>query len=339
VPPKKKRAHATQPSESKRAVAAERGDDAAARPIAHGVWSGSISFGLVTIPIELYSATRRSKVAMRMLGADGSPLARQYVCPADGQVLADDEIERGYEVEEGRFVLVSDEELEELAPRRSRDIELTRFVPRDAIDPVYFVTPYIALPAAEQTKAYRLLVETMEATQRAALAHFVMRGKAYPVALFVDRGVLRAVTLRFGDELRSPVEMGIGVPAHAEPARVAEMERAIAGLTQKNLDERELVDEESSRVLELARMKLARGLDVVNAPEVPPPPESREAAADGGESGGQVIDLFALIQKRLSETAPQQPPRQRVAKVSPRARATGTSDASPKRARKRKPTT
>lgn len=275
---------------------------------------------------------------MRMLGGDGTPLARQYVCPVDGRALADDEIARGFEIAEGSFVIVTDEELEQLAPRRSRDIELTRFVPRDAIDPVYFVTPYIVLPATEQTKAYSLLAETMESKQRAALAHFVMRGKAYPVALFADRGVLRAETLRFGDELRSPVEMGIGEPAEVDADRVEVMKRAIVKRTQPQLDERELVDEEASRMLQLAREKLARGLDVVKVPEAPPPQREPAAGAEiEAESGGKVIDLFALIQKRLRETPPTQPPRERVKKVAARARATGTSDASPKRGRRRRP--
>jgi DNA end-binding protein Ku len=104
-------------------------------PVARGIWSGSISFGLVTVPIELYSAWRRGGVPLRMLGPTGTPLARQYVCPQDEKVLSGDEIERGYEVRDGEYVTVTDEELERVAPGRSRDIALERFVPRDEIDP------------------------------------------------------------------------------------------------------------------------------------------------------------------------------------------------------------
>ena len=101
---------------------AERKDaepkDSQSGPVQRGIWSGSISFGLVTIPVELYSAARRQRAAMRMLGPDGIPLARQFVCPEDGRVLSDDEIVRGYPMD-GKFVVVTDEELESLAPRRS----------------------------------------------------------------------------------------------------------------------------------------------------------------------------------------------------------------------------
>lgn len=323
MPPREKRSASSKRASAKSDDATQRQATASNRPTAHGVWSGSITFGLVTIPVELYSATRRAGVALRMLGPDGTPLARQYVCSADDRVLSRDEIARGYEVEEGKFVVVTDEELAELAPRRSRDIELARFVPRDSIDPVYFVRPYFVLPGAEQTKAYRLLAATMEASGRAALANFVMRGKAYAVALFADRGVLRAETLRFGDELRSPVEMGIGVPASVDAARVASMKRAIAKRAQNQLDEGELLDQESSRVLKLARAKLARGSDVVKAPEAP---ERQQAAAEA-DAGGEVVDLFTLIQKRLRVRTPAKVPsrakpavaRVRTAKASPAA--------------------
>jgi DNA end-binding protein Ku len=272
-----------------------RGADASA--IAHGVWSGSITFGLVTIPVELYSASRRAAGGMRLLGPDGIPLARQSVCPADGRVLSEGEIERGYEVEEGKFVRVTDAELSALAPRRSRDIELTRFVDRDAIDAVYFVRTYFVLPAGDQTKAYRLLAETMEATGRAALADFVMRGKAYAVALFADRGVLRAQTLRFSDELRKPEEMGIPAPDRSDPARVQKMKGAIAKSKATQIDESELTDDAATRLLALARKKLARGVDVVRAPELPEDETESES-----ESNGEVIDLLALIRKRLRES-------------------------------------
>lgn len=277
------------------------------RPIARGVWSGSISFGLVTIPVELYSATRHAGVSTRMLGPDGTPLVRQYV-DEDGRALGDAEIERGYEIAEGRFVMVGDDELEALAPRRSRDIELTRFVDRASIDPVYFVRPYFVVPGAGQTKAYRLLAETMEAGGRAAIANFVMRGKAWAIAIFADRGVLRAQTLRFADEIRSPARIGVPPSRKADAALVAKMKRAIEKLKRDEVDERELRDEETARVEALVRRKLARGKDVVRVSE----DAVEEPAAE--EAGGEVIDLFALIQKRLRAAPKTAPGRSRSAR-------------------------
>src|SRR5690606_27645305 len=141
-------------------------------------------------------------------------------------VVDGDDIERGVEVAEGEFVLVSEEELAELAPRRSREIALERFVPRDAIDPAWFVRSYVLVPGAEQRRAYHLLAETMEATGRAGVASFVMRGKAYAVAIFAERGVLRAEPLRFGDELRTPESLGLPEADEPPAARLEAIGRA-----------------------------------------------------------------------------------------------------------------
>jgi DNA end-binding protein Ku len=265
------------------------------------IWSGSITFGLVTVPIELYTARRRGGAPLRMLSPEGVPLARQYVCSAEGTPLEADEIVRGYEVAPGEFVLVTDEELEALAPRRSRDIELARFVDRGAIDPGHFQRAYFLVPGGEQTKAYRLLAETMERTGRAAIASFVMRDKAYAVAIFADGGVLRAQTLRFGDELRSPDALGLPAAAQPDAARVKRMARAIDALARDELDEAELQDDADERLLALARAKRERGEDVVEAPTAAAPADASEGA-DAGE-GGEVVDLMALLKQRLGVTA------------------------------------
>jgi len=255
-----------------------------------------------------------------MLGPGGAPLAREYVCPSHEKPLDDSEIERGYEAD-GKLVVVSEEELERLAPRRSRDIELTRFVERGSIPPAFFERPYVLVPGGEQSKAYLLLAEVMESTQRAAIASFVMRGKAYAVAIFADDGILRAETLRHFDELRDPSKMGIPAPAKADPKRVATLTRAISKLEQRGIAERELSDSSSEDLLALARKKLARGEDVVEAPETP----KQEAATEGGgtreetaDAGGEVIDLLALIQQRLRESGAKQSAGKR--RAPPRAR-------------------
>jgi DNA end-binding protein Ku len=283
---------------------ASKADKAAAAevPVGRALWSGSITFGLVTVPVELYTASRGRGFSLRMLGPGGQPLAREYVCPTEERRLESDEIERGYEVEDGEWVLVTDEELEALAPRRSRDIELTRFVERDSIDPAWFVRPYFLVPGADQSKAYRLLADTMERTGRAAIANFVMRGKAYPVAIFADCGLLRAETLRHGDELRSAEDVGLPKRRKPEEKRVAKMAKAIEELAADALDETELVDEGARALLELAEKKRKKGKDVVEAPE-----EAEAAAADEEASEGEVVDLVALIKKRLHARGASRP--------------------------------
>jgi DNA end-binding protein Ku len=228
-----------------------------------------------------------------MLSPDGTPLKRRYVCPKDTEPLENDQIERGYEIDEGKFVVVTDEELESLAPRRSRDIELQRFVDRNAIDPAYFVRSYFLVPSGEQSKAYRLLAETMESSGRAGIATFVMRGKAYAVAIFAEKGILRAETLRFGDEVRSADDVGLREPEKVPSARVKAMERQVDRLAADELDESVFVDPEPERLVALARAKLGRREDVVTARPL------REAGAPA--STVDVIDLMALLKKRFEE--------------------------------------
>src|SRR5688572_30749676 len=240
----------------------KRGASAVGRP----VWSGSLTFGLVSVPVELYSAQRSGGVALRMLAPDGTPLARQYVCPKDEKPLDRDEIVRGFPVSGSRFVVVSDDELEALAPRRSRDIELVRFVDRREIDPAYFVRTYYLVPAGEQSKAYRLLAEIMEQKDRVGVASFVMRDRAYPVAIFAEAGILRAETLRFADEIRTPETLGLPRPKKPDAKRVRAVEKATGALAERSVAARELRDDEPEQLLTLARKKRARGEDVVEVP-------------------------------------------------------------------------
>src|SRR5687768_2178685 len=213
-------------------------DESAAAPArSRSFWSGTITFGLVSIPVDLYSAHRPGRASLRMLSPDGTPLRRRYFCPKEGREVPAGELVRGYEVEPGEHVVVADEELEALEPRRSRDIDLTRFVPADEIDPMFFERGYVLAPAGESTKAYRLLAAIMEETGRAGIATFVMRGKEYLVAILAENGVLRAETLRFADEIRSPA--AVGLPARSKPAEAAvrRAEKAIAAAAASELDE------------------------------------------------------------------------------------------------------
>jgi DNA end-binding protein Ku len=163
-------------------------------------------------------------------------------------------------------------------------------VERREIDPAYFVRGYFLVPTGEQTKAYRLLAELLEAQGRAALARFVTREKAYAVAVFAEAGVLRAETLRFADELRSAEALGLPEPAKTDRARVRKMEKALEGLERAELDPDELRDEAEERLLALARRKRERDEDVVELPEAP-------AAAE--QEGAEVVDLLALLRRRM----------------------------------------
>ncbi len=266
------------------------GGEAAAR----AMWSGTISFGLVTVPVHLFSAIRSRPVALRMLDQDGTPLARRWFCPKDETWLDDGDIVRGYEVDDDRYVVVTDEELEALEPRKSRDIDLRRFVPREAVDPRYFEHGYLLAPVGDSTKAYRLLAAVMEETDRAGIATFVMRDKEYLVAILAENGVLSAETLRFADELRSPQAVGLSTKK-PDAVTLRRFERAIGAHVAKKLHAAELEDETAERLLALVERKLESGKDTVEI----------EEAARGQEQGAEIIDLMEVLKRSLAGGATQ----------------------------------
>jgi DNA end-binding protein Ku len=234
--------------------------------VAHAFWSGTVTFGLVSIPVALLPANRSGGVKLRMIAPDGTPVARRYVCSADERVLADDDIVHGYEVRKGRFVVVTEEELDALEPGKSRDIDLRQFVRTGEIDPLYFERAYYLAPAGQSTKAYTLLARLMEDTDRAGIATFVMRGKEHLVAILAERGILRAHMLRFHDEVRRPDDVAAnGTPS---AARVKTVVNAVRRLSKGRFDPRELVDGYAERVVALAAKKRARKADVVHVTEV-----------------------------------------------------------------------
>jgi DNA end-binding protein Ku len=259
------------------------------RERARAFWSGTLTFGLVSVPVDLYAGNRPSRVRLHMLDEDGTPLRRRYVCPEDGEELESNDIVRGYEVEEGRYVVVTDDELEALEPAKSRDIDLRRFVPRDALDPLFFERGYFLAPGGGSVKAYRLLAETMERTGMAGIATFVMRAKEYLVAILSENGLLRAETLRFADEIRTPADIGLPArPKRANRKAAAEIEKQIAKAAIDRLDESELEDRYADRLLALVEKKRAKRTDVVR---------SRVPVEEDEDEG--VIDLMALLRKRL----------------------------------------
>lgn len=249
-------------------------------------WSGTITFGLVSVPVNLHPANRSDRVSLRMVSPEGHPLSRRYFTTRDEKELKWEEIVRGYEIEKNKFVVVDDSELDQLAPDRTRDIDLSVFVKSSEIDPMHFERAYYLTPAGTSTKAYRLLAKAMEDTDRVGIARFVMRAKEYLVAILAENGILRAETLRFADEIRMPSD--IGLPDSSEPpaAEVRKIEKAIGKLLEDELDESELIEQSSERLLKLVRKKKKAGEDVFKAPET-------------DEDSGKIIDLVEMLQRSL----------------------------------------
>lgn len=233
-------------------------------PGSRQIWTGTVSFGLVSIPVSLIPGVRSEAVSLRMLSPEGTPLSRRYVCSKDGRRLEADDLIRGYETGGGDVVVVTDEELASLAPEASRDIDLRRFVDLREIDPVLFDRPYYLVPASGSSKAYRLLAETMEKADQAGIATFVMRGREYLVAIVAHEGRLRAETLRFADEVRRADSVGLPEKPKVDRRSVVALEKSIAKMTKKGLDPASLIDDRNRRLLERIASKDEQGQDVIS---------------------------------------------------------------------------
>ena len=200
------------------------------------LWTGSLSFGLVNVPVALFSATRDRDVHFQLLHApDCSPIETRRVCAAEEKPVPWPEIARGYELPDGEWVLLTDEDLQAAAPRQSRTIDIERFVEVAEIDPVYFDRSYLLVPADEgAARAYALLSETMRDSGKAALGRFVMRAKERLVAIRVRDGALTLTTMLFGDEVRSAAEIAAEIDG-AKPTR-KQVESAVAVIEELGVE-------------------------------------------------------------------------------------------------------
>lgn len=264
-------------------------------PVA-GLWSGTITFGLVSVPVALYPALRSRPVHLRLLTKDGRPLSRRYYCPEHEKELDPKEIIRGYD-RDGTFITVEDEELYALEPRKSSDIELKQFVRVDEIDPLLFDRPYYLAPTGKSTKAYRLLVRVMEQEGRAGISTFVMHGKEYLAAILAENGLLMLETLRYKDEIRSPERIGLGEVEGPDKDRETSYARVISTLKRDRLSREDLEDRYAKRFQDFLARKKKSGKTVVKVQER----EQPEA-----EESGQIIDFVSIFKKRLAEKEKRQ---------------------------------
>jgi DNA end-binding protein Ku len=175
------------------------------------LWSGSLSFGLVNVPVVMITAVRDIDLHFRQLHEkDGAPIEVQRCCSKEDVEVPWEEVAHAYELEDGAQVIVTDEELEAIEPRRTRTIDIESFVTVDEVDPIYYDHPYYLLPAGSDdgsARAYRLMVEVMARTDRAALGRFVMRAKEYLAIVRAQGRALMLSTMLFADEVRPTNEI------------------------------------------------------------------------------------------------------------------------------------
>ena len=236
------------------------------------IWSGAISFGLVNVPVKLYSAVSRKSVRFHQLhDADHVRIQQKRVCPADGEEVPYDNIVKGYEISPDRYVVIEPEELEALDPKKTRSIEIQEFVDLDEIDPIYFDHPYYLAPGTGAQKAYRLLLSAMKETNKVAIARVVIRQKENLVAIRATDNVMTMATMVFHDEVINPEaidELPDDDEAQVSDREVDMAEQLINSLTA-DFEPEKYHDEYRERVLELIEAKASGEEIVVQPPEEP----------------------------------------------------------------------
>jgi DNA end-binding protein Ku len=243
------------------------------------LWSGALSFGLVNVPVQLLTAVRDVQPHFRMIDAKTkAPIEIRRVCSKENKPVAWEEIAHGHEVGK-TCVMVTDEELAALAPRRTRTIDIEAFVALDEIDPLLFDHPYHLVPAGEDegaARAYRLLASVMDEAGEAAIGRFVLRTREYLVAIRVRDGVIALSTLVFADELRPASELGDAKPKRARPAakKVAQAVKLIEALG-RDFDPSRYEDLRREHIEELVKAK-RKGKEI----EAPEEPEVLEPVGD-----------------------------------------------------------
>lgn len=252
------------------------------------LWTGYISFGLVSIPVALVTAVHDQGIHFHLLHRkDGARLHQKLVCPLDGEEVERKQAARGFEVEPDRYVLVEDDELHTLQPKKTRMIEISDFVDINQVDPIYYDKPYYLVPREGGGKAYSLLMQAMVKRNRAGIGKFVFHEHEYVVALRPLENILCVETLRFADEIVSREELReIGSDEqHADKKQLALAMELIDALAA-DFEPGKYKEEYRDGLRDLVERK-AKGEQIVTAPA-----EVEE---------GQVIDLMAALEKSLDK--------------------------------------
>ena len=256
---------------------------------ARSIASLNLSFGLVSIPVRLYSATESAAgVKFNLLAKDGSRVKQQYVSEKDQSVVARADMVKGYEVEKDNFVLFTADELRKLEESSSHVVEIVAFVPEKSVDPRYYDKPYLLAPDKRGGKPYALLLEAMRSSGKSALAKWAWKAKQYVVQIRATAEGLVLQQLLYAEEVRSFKELNI------EPVTVSGPELQLAlqlidQISEPAYDPSQFKDQEKQRVLDAIDRKIA-GQEVVAS-----------VHAEDAPVGGQVIDLMAALQASLGK--------------------------------------
>jgi DNA end-binding protein Ku len=261
--------------------------------MARPIWTGTISFGLVNIPVKLITAVKSVDIRFHQLHEkDGVRLRQRLICPADDKEVSGDDIVKGYEIAPDQYVIVDPDELDALAPESSKALDITDFVDLDSIDPIYYDRPYYLLPGENAAKPYSLLVQAMEKAKKVGIAKFVMRQKQYLAALRPVEGAISLEIMHFADEV-TPAGKLEGIPGEAKvderQLKVAnQLIEALAG----DFEPEKYKDEYRAKVEHMLKEK-AKGHEIVTPPQVETKPT-------------KAVDLLAALEESLKTAREKQ---------------------------------
>jgi DNA end-binding protein Ku len=256
------------------------------------IWKGSISFGLVNIPVSLYPATHREELKFNLLrSSDLSPINYKRVAEADGKEVPWDQIVKGYQYEKGKYVVLKDDDFKRVDIEATQTVDIIDFVKLDDVDPMYFHKPYYLEPAKGGANAYALLRDVLKATGKAGIAKVVIKTRQHLAAVKPMKEVLVLELMHFGDELTDASELKVPEESRKAGGKELEMAKALVEQMTDEWNPARYTDDYKSALMKLIEEKVESGgeLAPVRAP--------RE------KKSGKVIDLLAVLQKSLEQTS------------------------------------
>lgn len=259
----------------------------------HSIGSGTLSFGLVSIPVKMFTAASSAGVSFNQLHEKcGGRIKQQLHCPACNEIVDRSALVKGYEFAKEQYVRFTDEELKRLEAEASPTIDIAEFVPLEQVDPIYFEKSYYLGPDKGGDKAYRLLSDAMEQAGRVALAKYVMRGKESLVLIRASQGGLMLHAMYFADEIRDFGEVDKGKDATIKPGELALAQKLIEELSNPQFQPDQYHDEYRGRVLAVVESKVEGKEITSGAPQV---------------ARTQVIDLMEALKQSLQSRASEEP--------------------------------
>ncbi|HEY0510509.1 MAG TPA: Ku protein [Thermoanaerobaculia bacterium] len=274
--------------------------------MARAIWKGSISFGLVNIPVGLYAAETRNDISFKLLDKKTmSPIHYKRVSEESGKEVPWDETVRGYEFESGQYVVLSDQDLKSAAPEATQTIDIVDFVDLDEISPLYFDKPYYLGPDKKGAKAYALLRETLRRTGKVGIAKVVIRTREYLAAVVARGDVLTLELMRYAHELRDPAELDVPHGKGGVSDREVDMaERLVEGMVSA-WDPEKYKDTYRNDLMKMIEKRVEAGQLEKSAEPAPKPEKARS----------NVIDLMALLKQSVEQGG--KAPKKAAAKKAP----------------------